>query len=122
MALVGSAALPSSADADVVDGVVTSWQGLRQAVNNIPASDGKRHIITVDRTLTFWSSVTIDQGKDVALEFSNNAGLTHGYGSFPLFSITGGSQLTLSDAAYNSQRDGRLADVENGKLTIDSGT
>lgn len=122
MALVGSAALPSSADADVVDGVVTSCQELQQKVNNIPASDGKRHIITVQRTLTFWSSVTINQGKDVALKFLNNAELKHGYGSFPLFSITGGSQLTLSDAAYNSQQNGRLANVENGKLTIDSGT
>lgn len=123
MALVGSAALPSSADADVVDGDVASWQELQQAVNSIPAGDGKRHTITVNQTLTFESNVTIDQGKDVALEFSNNAELTHGSsGGFPLFSITGGSQLTLSGAAYNNQQDGRLADVVAGKLTIDSGT
>lgn len=123
MALVGSAALPSSADADVVDGDVFSWQGLQQKVNDIPVSDGKRHIITVQRTLTFWSSVTINQGKDVALVFLNNAELKHGYnGNFSLFSITGGSQLTLNGAAYNSQQNGRLANVEAGELTIDSGT
>lgn len=122
MALVGSAALPSSADADVVDDDVNSLQELQQKVDNIPAGDSKRHTITVKQTLTFGSSVTIDQGKDVALEFSNGAGLTHGSsGGFPLFSIAGGSQLTLSDAAYNNQ-DGRLANVENGKLVIDSGT
>ena len=121
MALVGSAALPSSADADVADGVVTSLQELQQAVSGIPA-DGKRHTITVDRTLTFGSSVTINRGKDVALEFSSNTELKHESGNFPLFSITDGSQLTLSGAAYNDQRNGRLADVVAGKLTIDSGT
>lgn len=123
MALVGSAALPSSVDADVVDdGVASSQEDLQQKVDNIPAGNSKRYTITVDRTLTFGSKVTIDQGKDVALKFSSNVELKHESGNFPLFLIRGGSQLTLSGAAYNDQQDGRLANVEDGKLVIDGGT